>query len=92
MFGDIEDEEERRNERKEAMSTESFEMTDDVEDDSCQSNSSDPHPPLDDGSAAGDGVERTFCCKKHRALFMQSSNSIRYYFRLFGINHIIIEL
>ena len=81
MFGDIEDEEERRNERKEAMSTESFEMTDDVEDDSCQSNSSDPHPPADDGSAAGDGVERTFCCKKHRALFMQSSNSIRYYFR-----------
>ena len=50
---------------------ESFEMLD-GEDNSCHSNISDNVP-----EQTGYGVKRSFCCKKHKALFMTSSNSIR---------------
>ena len=77
LFGDIEDEEERRKERKEALEVmnespdDSFEEVDDAEENSCHGESSSTIPDV------RTGVERTFCCKKHRALFMQSQNSIR---------------
>ena len=50
---------------------ESFEVVD-GEDTSCHSNISEKVP-----EETGDGVKRSFCCKKHKALFMTSSNSIR---------------
>ena len=50
---------------------ESFEVVE-GEDTSCHSNISDKVP-----EETGDGVKRSFCCKKHKALFMTSSNSIR---------------
>ena len=50
---------------------ESFEVVE-GEDTSCHSNVSESVP-----EETGDGVKRSFCCKKHKALFMTSSNSIR---------------
>ena len=50
---------------------ESFEVVE-GEDTSCHSNISEKVP-----EETGDGVKRSFCCKKHKALFMTSSNSIR---------------
>ena len=61
-------------EQVEAMAVspdESFEVVE-AEDTSCHSNISDSAP-----EETGDGVKRSFCCKKHKALFMTSSNSIR---------------
>ena len=77
LFGDIEEEQEKRKERQEveAMAESpdaSFEVTE-GEDTSCHSSVSEPVP-----EQPGDGVKRSFCCNKHKALFMTSSNSIRY--------------
>ena len=46
----------------------------DVEEDSCHSQTSNNVPVTPDN----DDIQRTFCCRKHRALFNQSRNSIRY--------------
>ena len=76
LFVDIEDEEVKRKERQEEAMVESpdesFEIVD-AEEDSCNSQVSEAASQEE----AGDGVQRSFCCGKHRALFMQSSNSIR---------------
>ena len=93
LFVDIEEEQEKRKERQEvsprdintssghcatvqeeAMAVspdESFEVVE-GEDSSCHSNISDNIP-----EETGDGVKRSFCCQKHKALFMTSTNSIR---------------
>ena len=52
---------------------ESFEVVE-GEDTSCHSNISDNIP---EETGNGDGVKRSFCCQKHKALFMTSTNSIR---------------
>ena len=53
---------------------ESFDVVEAEDSSSCHSNISDNIP---EESGDGDGVKRSFCCKKHKALFMTSTNSIR---------------
>ena len=53
---------------------ESFEVVEADDSSSCHSNVSDNIP---EESGNGDGVKRSFCCQKHKALFMTSTNSIR---------------
>ena len=53
---------------------ESFEVVEAEDSSSCHSNVSDNIP---EESGNGDGVKRSFCCQKHKALFMTSTNSIR---------------
>ena len=52
---------------------ESFDVVEAEDSSSCHSNTSENIP-----EESGDGVKRSFCCQKHKALFMTSTNSIRF--------------